>query len=107
MKTILLLPFKILWFLIKLPFKILGFIFSGASVKSSGLFNSSRADTTMIAMAKEQGGLVRVYDERNMQIFARPGELHGYTSTTVTVKDRCNFLVTYDIKGNRISARNA
>ena len=26
MKTLLLLPFKILWFLIKLPFKILGFI---------------------------------------------------------------------------------
>ena len=39
MKTLLLLPFKILWFLIKLPFKILGFIFSGASVKSGGIFN--------------------------------------------------------------------
>ena len=40
MKTILLLPFKILWFLIKLPFKILKFIFSGATVKSSGMFGS-------------------------------------------------------------------
>lgn len=39
MKTLLLLPFKILWFLIKLPFKILKLIFSGASVKGSGLFN--------------------------------------------------------------------
>ena len=39
MKTILLLPFKILWFLIKLPFKILKFIFSGATVKSSGIFD--------------------------------------------------------------------
>ena len=39
MKTLLLLPFKILWFLIKLPFKILGFIFGGASVKSGGMFN--------------------------------------------------------------------
>ena len=38
-KTLLLLPFKILWFLIKLPFKILKVIFSGASVKSGGLFN--------------------------------------------------------------------
>ena len=38
MKTLLLLPFKILWFLIKLPFKILGFIFGGASVKSGGMF---------------------------------------------------------------------
>ena len=39
MKTLLLLPFKIVWFLIKLPFKILGLIFGGASVKSSGIFN--------------------------------------------------------------------
>jgi len=38
MKKLLLLPFKILWFLIKLPFKILGCIFGGASVKSSGMF---------------------------------------------------------------------
>ena len=37
MKTLLLLPFKILWFLIKLPFKILGFIFSGAKITSSGI----------------------------------------------------------------------
>ena len=37
MKTILLLPFKILWFLIKLPFKILGLIFGGASIKASGI----------------------------------------------------------------------
>ncbi len=39
MKTLLLLPFKILWFIIKLPFKILKAIFSGASVKSDGMFN--------------------------------------------------------------------
>ena len=39
MKFILLLPFKILWFLIKLPFKIIGLIFGGASCKSSGMFN--------------------------------------------------------------------
>ena len=37
MKTLLILPFKILWFLIKLPFKILGFIFSGAKITSSGI----------------------------------------------------------------------
>ena len=39
MKTLLLLPLKILWFIIKLPFKILKAIFSGASVKSDGMFN--------------------------------------------------------------------
>ena len=37
MKTLLLLPFKILWFLIKLPFKILKLIFGGASIKASGI----------------------------------------------------------------------
>lgn len=37
MKTLLLLPFKILWFLIKLPFKILGFIFSGAKITPGGI----------------------------------------------------------------------
>lgn len=37
MKTLLLLPFKILWFLIKLPFKILGFIFSGAKITPNGI----------------------------------------------------------------------
>lgn len=39
MKWLLLLPFKILWFLVKLPFKILKVIFGGASVKSDGLWN--------------------------------------------------------------------
>lgn len=29
-KTLLLLPFKILWFFVKLPFKILGVLFRGA-----------------------------------------------------------------------------
>ena len=37
MKTLLILPFKILWFLIKLPFKILGFIFSGAKITPGGI----------------------------------------------------------------------
>lgn len=37
MKTLLLLPFKIIWFLIKLPFKILGFIFSGAKITPGGI----------------------------------------------------------------------
>lgn len=37
MKTLLLLPFKILWFLIKLPFKILKFIFGGVRFESSNL----------------------------------------------------------------------
>ncbi len=37
MKTLILLPFKILWFLIKLPFKILKFIFGGIRFESSSI----------------------------------------------------------------------
>ena len=37
MKTLILLPFKILWFLIKLPFKILKFIFSGVRFESTSI----------------------------------------------------------------------
>ena len=37
MSTLLLLPFKILWFLIKLPFKIIGFL--AGCIKPSGIFN--------------------------------------------------------------------
>ena len=35
MKTILLFPPKVIWFLIKLPFKILGFMFKHSSVETS------------------------------------------------------------------------
>ena len=37
MKTLILLPFKILWFLIKLPFKILKFILGGISFESTSI----------------------------------------------------------------------
>ena len=36
---LLLIPFKVLWWLIKVPLEILGFIFKNASVKSGGMFN--------------------------------------------------------------------
>lgn len=53
-----------------------------------------------IGMAKQQGSLVIVYNEKNQQIFSKIGILHGYTSSTVTVKSG-NLLVTYNEKGNQ------
>lgn len=60
----------------------------------------------MIGMARERGGYVEVFDENNRQIFCRIGELHGYTSKTVTIKDRQGTLVTWDEKGSWKSQRN-
>lgn len=41
----------------------------------------------MIAIAKQEGSQVRVYDEKNSYLFCRSGELQGYTSTTVAIKE--------------------
>ncbi len=41
----------------------------------------------MIAMAKQDGQNVRVYNERGIALFVKRGILQGYTSTTVTIKD--------------------
>lgn len=41
----------------------------------------------MIAVAKQEGSMVRVYDEQNRFLFTRMGELQGYTATTVAIKE--------------------
>ncbi len=41
----------------------------------------------MIAVAKQEGNTVRMYDEQNRFLFARTGELQGYTATTVAIKE--------------------
>lgn len=41
----------------------------------------------MIAVAKQEGSMVRVYDEQNRFLFVRMGELQGYTATTVAIKE--------------------
>ena len=40
----------------------------------------------MIALAKQHNVWVRVFDDRNHQLFDRPGELVGYTSETVSIR---------------------
>ena len=61
----------------------------------------------MIAIAMQRGSYVEVFNERNRQIFCRVGELHGHTSTTVTVKGRDGFLTVWDEKGKFVCARHA
>ena len=58
-----------------------------------------------IAMAQQKGNSVYVYDESNRTIFIKQGELHGYTSSTVTVR-RGNALYLYDENGRGIGVRN-
>ncbi len=59
-----------------------------------------------ILLAKQDGSFVRVYDEKNRSIFSKSGELHGYTSHTVTIK-RSGFLYTFDEKGRQIASHSA
>ena len=54
----------------------------------------------MISFAKQDGGVVFVYDENNHILFSRAGELAGYTSTTVSFKINNNMIQVYDEKGN-------
>lgn len=58
-----------------------------------------------IGMAQQKGNVVLVYDENNRQIFMQSGELHGYTSGTVTVK-RGNVLLMFDEKGRQTGMRS-
>lgn len=50
-----------------------------------------------IAMALQRGNMVYVYNERNVQLWCRSGELYGYTGSTVTIKQN-HMLYMYDEK---------
>jgi|LSQX01.1.fsa_nt_gb hypothetical protein len=55
-----------------------------------------------IITAVQKGSLVVVYGERNSIIAQQPGTLHGYTSTTYSVKQG-DLIVTRNEKGQIIS----
>ena len=57
----------------------------------------------MIGTAIQNGNYVYVYDEHNSQIASRYGKLHGYTSTTFSVKDG-NYVYTYDEHNSQVSS---
>lgn len=60
----------------------------------------------MISYAKQDGNTVRVYNERNSQIFAWSGTLVGYTNTSVSIKQGSTVRV-YDERGSQISSYSA
>ena len=57
-------------------------------------------DRMAIAKAVEQGGIVRVYDERGNLKFSKAGTLQGHTGTTVSVRQG-HTVRTYDDNGNQ------
>ena len=49
--------------------------------------------TQQIAVAKQNGNAVDVYDEEGHYLFSRSGILIGFTSTTVAIKEGDNINV--------------
>lgn len=45
-----------------------------------------------IATAIQRGSRVYVYDERKHELFSKNGELHGYTGSSVSIKDETVFM---------------
>ena len=52
----------------------------------------------MIAIAKQEGNYVKLFDEKGGYMFCLTGELQGYTATTVSVKEGTSIKV-FDDKG--------
>ena len=55
--------------------------------------------TQQIGMAKQNGTMVEVYDENGSSLFSRTGELVGFTSSTVAIKDG-SLICVYDATGS-------
>lgn len=57
----------------------------------------------MISTAIQDGSWVRVYGDGNIQLFSRYGQLTGYTSGTVSIREG-DYVKTYDAKGVQVSS---
>lgn len=55
--------------------------------------------TQQIGMAKQNGSSVEVYDVEGHYLFSRTGELVGFTSSTVAIKDG-SLICVYDATGS-------
>ena len=58
----------------------------------------------MIEYAIQRGNYVFVYGKGDHYMFTKPGELIGFTSSTVTVKS-CGIYSTFNDKGHLVSTR--
>lgn len=52
-----------------------------------------------IGMAKQNGSSVEVYDVKGHYLFSRTGELTGFTSQTVAIKEG-SYVCVYDANGS-------
>ena len=59
-----------------------------------------------IGSAIDKNGTVYVYNEKNQQMFCRPGTLHGYTSNSVSIIQR-GTIYTFNEKNQQMSSRPA
>ena len=60
----------------------------------------------MIASAKQDGSTVRVYNEKGSQLFSKTGILVGFTSSTVSIKDKSGSTVrTFNEKGGQLFSK--
>lgn len=59
----------------------------------------------MIVTAVQKGNIVYVYGTGNRVLFSQSGELHGYTSSSVSVK-KGNMIYTYNERGSTISSHH-
>jgi hypothetical protein len=59
----------------------------------------------MIVAAKQINKKVWVYNEKGNILFNRYGELMGYTSNTISIKNDTGVIIVYDDKGNILFRR--
>lgn len=59
----------------------------------------------MIITAVQKGNFVYVYGTGNRTLFSKIGELHGYTSNSVSIK-KGNLIYTYNERGIQIAVRH-
>lgn len=57
-----------------------------------------------IGSALQKGMSVYVYNEKGSVLFTYPGELYGYTGSTVSILKRGGVVITLNEKGRQISS---
>lgn len=66
-----------------------------------------RRKKSMIISAIQRGNMVYVYGEKNNILMTKPGELSGYTSSAVSIRNKAaKTVTTYDEKGHILSVKS-
>jgi hypothetical protein len=59
-----------------------------------------------IGNAVQKGNFVYAYDLKGRQLFAKTGQLHGFTGATVAIR-KASFIYTFDENGRQLTAVTA